>query len=302
MLSNNLRSALPDIIIKENWPLSPLCTLGVGGEAEIFAAPDSIEQMKIIFSAAMNENAPVYILGGGSNVIFPDGLVHGVVISTMNLNSIEWRTPFTADIDAGFKLPMLLKEVREHNLGGLEFAAGIPGTLGGAIAGNAGAGGHGVCELIDNVITVEPDGEIITRNIGMIDYSYRHCSLADEKRIIVSVRMTFRPSQHEDQKIFENFMMMRAKQPHGHKNAGCTFKNPEGYSAGKLLDECGCKNLSAGDAVVSDMHANFILNRGHAASSDVIKLIELCAQRVYDSTGIKLEPEIKIYGSCLFSQ
>lgn len=302
MLSNNLRAALPDIIINENMPLSPLCTLGTGGNAEVFIAPDSIEQMKIVFSAAMSENCPVYILGGGSNVIFPDGLVHGVVISTHNLNSIEWRTPFTADIDAGFKLPMLLKEVREHNLGGLEFAAGIPGTLGGAIAGNAGAGGHGVCELADNVITVEPDGEIITRTNGMIDYSYRHCGLADEKRIILSVRMTFRAAQPKDREIFGNFMMMRAGQPHGHKNAGCTFKNPEGYSAGKLLDECGCKNLSVGDAIVSDRHANFILNRGHASSSDVIELIELCAQRVYDSTGVKLEPEIKIYGPCSLVQ
>ena len=195
-----------------------------------------------------------------------------------------------------------MKEVREHKLGGIEFAAGIPGTLGGALAGNAGAGGHGVCELIDYAITIEPDGEIITRNNNMIDYSYRHSSLADEKRIIVSARMTFRPSQPKDREIFENFMMLRSRQPHGHKNAGCTFKNPEGNSAGKLLDECGCKNLSAGDAIVSDKHANFILNRGHATSSDVIKLIEMCAQRVYDSTGIKLEPEIKIYGSCLFSQ
>lgn len=298
MLSNNLHAALPDIIIKEHWPLSPLCTLGAGGYAEVFIAPVSIEQMKLVYHAVMSEGCPVYILGGGSNVIFPDGLVHGAVISTVNLNSITWRTPLTADIDSGFKLPMLLNELREKNLGGLEFAAGIPGTLGGAVSGNAGAGGHGVCELIDEVITVEPDGEIITRSNSMMDYSYRHCSLSDEKRIIVSVRMTFRPGQPEDRKIFEDFMMKRANQPHGHKNAGCTFKNPEGISAGKLLDECGCKNLSAGDAVVSERHANFILNRGHASSSDVIKLIELCAQRVYDSTGIKLEPEIKIYCPC----
>ena len=302
MLSNNLRAALPDIIIKENMPLSPLCTLGVGGDAEVFIAPDSIEQMKIVYSEAMKEGCPVYILGGGSNVIFPDGLVHGVVISTQNLNSIEWRTPLTADVDAGFKLPLLMKEVREHNLGGMEFAAGIPGTIGGAIAGNAGAGGHGVCELTEYVIAVEPDGEIRTWNNNMIDYGYRRCSLADGKRIIVSARMTFRPSQPKDKEVFENFMMLRSRQPHGHKNAGCTFKNPEGNSAGKLLDECGCKNLSVGDAIVSDKHANFILNRGHASSSDVIELIELCAQRVYNGTGIKLEPEIKIYSPCSLLQ
>lgn len=301
MLSNNLRAALPDIIIKEKYPLSPLCTLGVGGEAEVFIAPDSIEDMKLAFSAVMNENCPVYILGGGSNVIFPDGLVHGAVISTMNLKSIEWRTHLTADVDAGFKLPLLMKEVHERNLGGIEFAAGIPGTIGGAISGNAGAGGHGICELVDNVTSIESNGEVITRNISEINYSYRHCSLSEGKRIILSARMTFRPGQPNDREVYENFMMLRSRQPHGHKNAGCTFKNPEGNSAGKLLDECGCKNLSIGDAIVSDKHANFILNRGNASSSDVIELIEICAQRVYDSTGIKLEPEIKIYAPCSFS-
>ncbi len=299
MLANKLRIALPDIIIKENWPLSPLCTLGVGGEAEIFVVPYSIEDMRIVFSLALDENYPVYVLGGGSNVIFPDGLLHGIVISTSNLKSIEWRTPFTVDIDAGVKLSVLLSEVRDNDLGGIEFAAGIPGTIGGAVIGNAGAGGHGVCELVDSVTTIEPNAEIITRNNNMIDYGYRRCSLSDEKRIIVSARMTFRASQHKDREIFENFMMLRSRQPHGHKNAGCTFKNPEGNSAGKLLDECGCKNLSVGDAIVSDKHANFILNRGHASSSDVIALIGECAQRVYDSTGIRLEPEIKIYGSSL---
>ncbi len=297
MFAKKLRVALPDIIINENWPLSPLCTLGVGGEAEIFTAPASIEDMRIIFSLAIDENYPVYVLGGGSNVIFPDGLLHGIVISTSKLKSIEWRTPFTVDIDAGVKLSMLLSEVRDNDLGGIEFAAGIPGTIGGAITGNAGAGGHGVCELVDNVTSIEPNGEIITRNNSMIDYGYRRCSLSEGNRIIVSARMTFRASQPKDREIFENFMMLRSRQPHGRKNAGCTFKNPEGNSAGKLLDECGCKNLSVGDAVVSDKHANFILNRGHASSSDVIALIEECIQRVYNSTGIRLEPEIKIYGS-----
>ena len=136
---------MPQIIIHENMPLSPLCTLGVGGEAEIFAAPSSIEDMKILFALVMREGCPVYVLGGGSNVLFPDGLIHGVVISTQNLKTIEWRTPITADIDAGFKLSGIMRELHARNLGGFEFAAGIPGTLGGAIAGNAGTGGHGVC-------------------------------------------------------------------------------------------------------------------------------------------------------------
>ena len=280
-------------------PLSPLCTLGVGGEAEIFVAPSTIEDMKILFALVMNEGCPVYVLGGGSNVLFPDGLIRGVVISTQNLKAIEWRTPITADIDAGVKLSGIMKELHAKNLGGFEFAAGIPGTLGGAIAGNAGTGGHGVCELLDYVLTVEADGTIKTWNHGDFTYSYRKCSLADGKRVIVNARMTFRTAHPKDKDVLESYLLRRGSQPHGLRNAGCTFKNPEGNSAGKLLDECGCKGLCVGDAVVSDMHANFILNKGHASSSDILELIKLCAQRVYDSTGIKLEPEIKILGPCL---
>ena len=143
MLLNKLHVALPNLNIEENKPLSPLCTLHVGGKAEFFVAPSSIEEMRILYNFALSENCDIYVLGGGSNVIFPDGIVKGIVISTENLNSFSWRTEITADIDSGFKLPLIMKELREKNLAGMEFAAGIPGTLGGAIMGNAGAGGHG---------------------------------------------------------------------------------------------------------------------------------------------------------------
>lgn len=298
MFVNNLRAALPDIDIKQNLPLAPLCTLNAGGYAEVFAAPSSLEDMRRLFVFVADANFPFYILGGGSNILFPDGLIHGIVISTQNLRAVEWRTPITADIDAGFKLPVLMKELREKNLAGLEFAAGIPGTVGGALAGNAGAGTHGVCELADDIATVEADGTIKTWHNSEVDYSYRKCSLSTGKRIIISARMTFRTAEPKDKKVLENYLLRRGSQPHGLHNAGCTFKNPEGNSAGKLLEECGCKNLAVGDAVVSDIHANFILNRGKASSSEIIELIRICRQKVFDSTGIKLEPEIKIMGPC----
>ena len=301
MLINRLLAALPDTIIKQNMPLSPMCTLKVGGEAEIFTAPASIEDMRILFELVMREGCPFYVLGGGSNVLFPDGLIKGVVISTMNLHKTEWRTNLTVDVDAGVKLPALMKDIRERGLAGMEFAAGIPGTVGGAIAGNAGAGGHGVCELADYVLTAEPDGTVRTWNSNDIDYSYRKCSLSDGRRVILSARMTFRTANPKDEEVLASYLLRRGTQPHGLSNAGCTFKNPEGSSAGKLLDECGCKGISVGDAVVSDIHANFILNRGSAAASDVLELIRICAGRVYDSTGIRLEPEIKIFspGFCV---
>lgn len=295
MLINRLLAVLPDIKIEQNMPLSPLCTLKAGGEAEIFIAPASFEDMRILFEFVMSEGCPFYVLGGGSNILFPDGLIKGIVISTMNLTRIEWRTSLTADIDAGFRLPELMKELREHNLAGMEFMAGIPGTLGGALSGNAGAGGHGICELADYVASVEEDGTIRAWNNNEIDYSYRKCSLSEGKRIIISARMTFRTARLKDSEVLASYLLRRGTQPHGLSNAGCTFKNPEGLSAGKLLDECGCKGLNVGDAIVSDVHANFILNKGKASASDILELISICAQRVYDSTGIKLEPEIKIF-------
>ena len=237
MLIEELHSALPHLDFTERKSLSPLCTLRVGGEAEVFTAPPSIEDMKNLFAFVVSRKIPFYILGGGSNVLFPNGLVHGVVISTENLKSIEWRTNLTVDVDAGFKLPMLMKELREKDLAGMEFAAGIPGTLGGALYGNAGAGGRGVCELVDHVLAVEANGEVKMWNNNELDYGYRKCSLADGKRIIVNARMTFRQAKPKDKDVLESYLLRRGSQPHGlhTHNAGCTFKNPEGNSAGKML-------------------------------------------------------------------
>ena len=296
MFLNNLRASLPDTKIEEQVSLSPLCTLGVGGVAEVFAEPPSIREMQDFIRGI--KDCPVYVLGGGSNVVISDGTISGVVISTRKLDSITWLDNETAEIQAGCKLSTIIKDLREKNLGGLEFAAGIPGTLGGAICGNAGAGGHGVCELIEEVTGVDFWGNIKKYTRDDFDFSYRKCSLAEKKIIIASVKMKFHEGFSEEEN--ERFMSLRKNQPAKFKSAGCTFKNPDGYSAGRLLDECGCKNLSVGDAVVSDVHANFILNRGSATGADIMELIKVCGRKVYDSTGIRLEPEVRIFSPCFF--
>ncbi len=283
--------------IKENQPLSQLSTLGTGGVAEFFASPESLEELQEILRFYAGK-CPVFVIGGGSNIIIPDGNIKGLTISTRNLKSINWLSNFTAEIQSGFSLPLLLKTIRGRNSGGLEFAAGIPGTIGGAVAGNAGAGGKGICDFVDEVRALDSAGNLRIYRRSEFDYGYRRCSISDEGVIIVSVLMTFRESRAEDEKEFSDFMTRRRNQPLNSRSAGCTFKNPEGYSAGKLLDECGCKGLCIGDAVVSDIHANFILNRGKASSSDVLRLIEICASKVYGDMGIKLEPEIKTLSPC----
>ena len=293
----SLQPHLPDTMIMENWPLSQLTTLGTGGTAEFFAQPETVSQLQEIIRLA--RNIPVYIIGGGSNIIIPDGKIPGLTISARKLDTLSWRGNFTAEIGAGLSLPGLVKTLRDMRLGGLEFAAGIPGTLGGGISGNAGAGGHGVCEYVDSVNAVDSSGNLVALGRGDFTYGYRYCGISGV--IIASSVMSWDGSPWSED-VYSSFMARRKSQPLGFRSAGCTFKNPEGYSAGKLLDECGCKGLRIGGAVVSDVHANFILNTGNAASHDVTELAELCAKRVYDYTGIMLETEIKTLSPCFSVQ
>ncbi|MBQ7267784.1 MAG: UDP-N-acetylmuramate dehydrogenase [Synergistaceae bacterium] len=284
---------------KNNFPLSALSTLGTGGRAEFFTQPDSISELQKILKAA--KNLPVYVIGGGSNIVIPDGKINGLTVCTRSLNFIDWQNNSTAEIGAGFPLPLLLKTLTERNLGGLEFAVGIPGTLGGAVSGNAGAGGHGVCEFVDAVKAVDSSGEIRTFKRGEFEYGYRYCSLKGV--IIVSLTMTFRKAQDDDADKREEFLSKRKNQPLESRSAGCTFKNPEGISAGKLLDECGCKGLTVGNAKVSEKHANFLIisnNNEITASSDILNLAELCREIVFERTGICLQLEIKILAPCFF--
>ncbi|MBQ7561118.1 MAG: UDP-N-acetylmuramate dehydrogenase [Synergistaceae bacterium] len=287
--------------INENKPLRDLCTLGVGGNAKYFAAPESVSEFVKILLASKNENLPVYVIGGGSNLIFPDSMIDGLVIATGNLSAINWSENFI-EIQSGYKLPLLVKNFRDKNLGGLEFAAGIPGTLGGAIYGNAGTSGHGICELVESVLTLDSTGNLKIFSADDFSFEYRKCSLADEKIIIISakIRLDNALSWNEDE--YQKVLSSRKNQPLNFRSAGCTFKNPAGFSAGKLLDDCGCKNISVGGAVVSDKHANFILNINNASYSDIVNLIEICRRKVLTLTGINLEQEIKIAAPCFVRQ
>ena len=287
---NNIYSAK----FTENVKLSSLTTLGAGGEAEFFASPSNTDELCGIIKSL--KGCPVYVIGGGSNILIPDGKIPGLVISSRKLTQITWLNTLSAEIGAGYPLPMLVKTLREKNIGGLEFAVGIPGTLGGAVSGNAGAGGKGVCMFVDSVKAVDSSGEIITLRRGEFDYGYRKCDISGA--IITSVIMSFPVGASWNEEEASNFAAKRKSQPLESRNAGCTFKNPEGHSAGKLLDDCGCKGMFCGGAVVSDKHANFIINRNNATSSDIAELIELCALRVFERTGIRLEREIKPFMPC----
>ncbi|MCR5346911.1 MAG: UDP-N-acetylmuramate dehydrogenase [Fretibacterium sp.] len=285
-------------------PLAPLSTLGVGGIAEYFLEPSCADDFQTLFSMRAEKGFPLYILGGGSNTVFADGLIPGVFLSTREWKDSFWSEPeagtVTVECQTGHPLASLVNEAVRRGLGGLEFSVGIPGTVGGAIAGNAGAGGQSVGALLKELETVEPDGALKRWERGEFSCAYRSFPLAKERhRLFLSCKIVLHCASEESiEAELERFRSARSIQPRGERSAGCSFRNPDGAgkSAGQLLDQCGCKGMTAGDAVVSDRHANFILNRGHAGGADVVSLIKACQERVFARTGIRLVPEVRFLG------
>jgi UDP-N-acetylmuramate dehydrogenase len=204
------------------------------------------------------------------------------------------------DAETGCSLPWVVSYTSREGFTGAEFAQGIPGTVGGAAAGNSGVGSMSMGDLLEEVTTIEKDGDVQKWERGKFDYSYRYFSLFSSfspTRFLISCKMKFRKvSLMEIARNVEIFSRARTNQPHGVKSAGCAFKNPPGESAGRLLDTSGCKGLRVGGAVVSDLHANFVLNEDNATGTDIFRLIESCRDIVFQKTGICLEPEIKFLG------
>lgn len=286
--------------VEEKRNLAHLSTLGAGGYAEFFVEPSELHDVCELFRLRALLGFPVYILGGGTNVVFADGEIKGVVLSTRRLSGSWWNLremDAILEAEAGYLLSLVVTESTQEGLTGAEFSFGIPGTVGGAVAGNAGAGGQSMGALLEEVTTVEPGGSLKKWQRGEFEYSYRHFSLTAPDRLIAKCRMKFRrESRAEIERVLEGFRRARSIQPHGARSAGCAFKNPPQDSAGRLLDVCGCKGMRVGDAVVSQAHANFILNAGNAAGGDILKLMETCRDIVFQKTGVRLEPEIKLMG------
>ena len=204
-----------------------------------------------------------------------------------------------AEIEAGFPVKKLLALAVEKNLGGSEFLAGIPGTVGGALCGNAGAGGVSFAPLVERIETVSNRGEVRLWETGELSWSYRASPWGSEAPFMITRAFMRIPFSSQDNIInnIRHYSSLKKGQPIGAKTAGCVFKNPPQAPAGLLLDKCGCKGLAVGDAAVSQHHANFIENRGGASSSEIFSLAEACRARVFEKFGIKLEYEIKFFGA-----
>ncbi|MEW6006757.1 MAG: UDP-N-acetylmuramate dehydrogenase [bacterium] len=281
-----------DSLIKENIPMREYTSLKVGGRARWFATPSNKEELKKVLQFAKEKDIPVFILGGGTNTLIKDEGVRGMVIKLDgDFKNIE-RQGIEVKAGSGASLPSLISYCQGFSLSGLENLAGIPGSVGGAIFGNAGAFGTQIGDYAKSVAVMDRDGN--ERTVRDINFFYRGSSLKDT--IILEALFSLKEDARWriDEKIASVLGKRRETQPISKQTAGCIFKNPEGKFAGELIEKAGLKGKSMGDAIVSLKHANFIENRGNAKAEDILQLIRFIKRRVWELYGVMLYEEIVI--------
>jgi len=280
-----------------NEPLRKHTTYGIGGPAEMMVFPKCKNDLIEIIRIAKKMNQPVSTLGSGSNILISDTGIKGVVVSLKNslkLIKVEKQKMYA---ECGAMLGKIVKQAVKNDLIGLENLNGVPGTLGGALVMNAGAWGGEISENLVQVELIDSNGELKCLQKNEINFSYRHSSF-NEKDILLSAEFSLNKADKEI--INKNFVEAqsgrKSTQPLNKRSAGSLFKNPEGNSAGKLIDKAGLKGLSIGGAKISDKHANFFINEGNASSKDMLLLIKKAHKAVKDKFEINLQLEVKLMG------
>ena len=275
----------------ENISLKPFTTIGVGGCADYLIEAYNLGELTDAIHFAKAKQLPYHILGKGSNTLFHDDGYRGVVILN-KCQKIEWKLPFI-EVEAGFSFSLLGIQTAKKGWSGLEFAAGIPASVGGAIYMNAGACGSETANPLRQVRFLEEDGSLKTYLKTEVEFSYRYSSFQKKKGVIVSAlfEVAQDPGAKERQR---NILEYRTRtQPYSDPSAGCIFRNPQGASAGALIEASGLKGASVGGASVSHLHANFIVNRNGASRADILKLAKHVQETVYEKSGYQLEMEVR---------
>ena len=266
-----------------------------GGPCGVRISPSDAEQVKAIINKADELNIPYVVLGNGTNILVPDeGLKKAVIIVGDKMAEISLEGDDTLSFSAGTNLVSLCRFALENSLSGLEFAFGIPGTCGGAVFMNAGAYGGEIKDVLTEVTHLTPDMKIETISADKADLSYRHSVYKTNGCVILSAKVKLHKDNKEDIKArMDDFLGRRKdKQPLEYPSAGSTFKRPEGYFAGALIEQCSLKGKSVGGAQVSEKHAGFVINKGGATSTDILNLIDFIKTTVETQTGVTLEPEV----------
>ena len=292
--------------IKSRVDLSAYTSFRIGGEARFFFEPRDLKELREALVFAGNKHIPVLVLGEGSNILVNDAGVEALVIKLAGKDFKDLRVNGTyLRAGCGLKLNRILSAAKERGLSGLEFLAGIPGTLGGALMGNAGAWGRSIGDLVEEVSVLDYNGKPKLLKKKQLEFGYRRSNLF--KYIIIEAKLKLVQGEPREIAASANRFLREKKLRQGNNlpNAGCVFKNPmaaasggqgiNNLSAGKLIDACGLKGRSAGGAVISSLHANFILNKEKARSKDVLSLMRLARREVQKRFKITLEPEIRIW-------
>lgn len=282
--------------IRFSEPLKAHTTFGIGGPAEFFIEPKDIKDLKSLLSLRKRYKLPLLLMGAGSNILPSDKGVKGIVLrlSSPYFKQIVFRNN-SVEAGSGVILSKMINLAKGRGLSGLEFMAGMPGTVAGALVMNAGISGRNIADLVEKVAVMDYNGNIRVRRKDEIKFGYRKSNL--DKYIILSsaLRLTKKNKKKIEEEILEHINRRRLTQDLSSPSAGCVFKNPGGDSAGRLIDLCGLKGKTIGRAAISKKHANFVINRGGAQAQDVLKLMDLAKRRVKRKFGIMLHPEIKIW-------
>jgi UDP-N-acetylmuramate dehydrogenase len=286
--------------VRRNEPMSRHTSWHAGGTADIYFAPRDRADLRA-FLETVPEGTPIHFVGLGSNLLVRDGGIRGVVVATQDaLVRLERIDETTVYGEAGVPCARIARQCVQWQLAGAEFFAGIPGTLGGALAMNAGAFGGETWNCVVCVETLDRRGREHSRVPGEYSVSYRHVTASHPEEWFTAARMTFTPAPGIDDSAVRDLLARRREsQPIGEWSCGSVFKNPPGDHAARLIDSAGLKGLRIGDASVSLKHANFIINHGAATAYDLEQLVQQVQARVLDAHGVTLQPEVRIVGELL---
>lgn len=297
-LQQRIRDLFPDFQFRTDEPLSKHTSFRIGGPAELMAFPRSCAELSALLKmSALLDVSPV-ILGAGTNVLAPDDGVSGLVICLKDcLDGMEYVAENTIRVMGGVTMTRAAVYACNLGLSGLEFAHGIPGTVGGGVYMNAGAYGGEICQVCTAVEVMDRNGECHRLSNEQMHFSYRHSVLEEEFAIVVSADFELEPKTPEviRERMKELMAKRSASQPLDKPSAGSAFKRPVGGYAAALIDSAGLKGFRVGDAAISEKHAGFAVNLGGAKAADVRKLLEQVSQIVYEHSGIRLEPEVRIW-------
>ncbi|SCG83849.1 UDP-N-acetylenolpyruvoylglucosamine reductase [Proteiniborus sp. DW1] len=292
------RSIIEKGTVLTDESMSKHTSFKIGGPVDVFVMPGTIEELARSIKLCKNEGLKYFVMGNGSNLVIRDKGLRGVVIKiSEKMSNIKVEgTRITAE--AGALLSVVSKVALRNSLSGLEFASGIPGSLGGAIAMNAGAYGGEMKDVVTKVLCLDTDGIFIEYENKDMNFGYRQSRVQSENLIVVQVEMELKEGKYENIKAHMDELTEKrtSKQPLNLPSAGSVFRRPEGHFAGKLIEDAGLKGLRLGDAQVSEKHSGFIVNVGNATSDDVVNLIKVVQKTVSDKFGVELETEVKIMG------